>query len=114
MPADVVVRPKRAVTVAEDDDAFVSNWLEKVIARMCDLVDPTDAKPPLRKDALKLLGQDVGRHIIAAGQGTGAVDGNLRGLEELGHDGLAVIGILNYAGRSDGKEGWLTGITGAA
>src|SRR5207237_2197235 len=83
--ADVVVGPDGAGPVAEEDNAFLPDGLEKIVPRVADPVLPPHAEPPSGKDPLRFLGKDLRGDIVAPGQRSGAVNRDLRGLEKLRH-----------------------------
>jgi hypothetical protein len=99
MPTDIVVRTENTGFVAQHNDAFRPDLLQKILARLPDLVFPADAKPAPHKNLLELRCKHLRSNVVAARKGSGAANGDLGRLEKLGHHPLDVSIWLKYGRR---------------
>src|SRR4051794_26858066 len=83
VPADVIVGSKGPLSIAQDNDAFGSHLLEEVVSRRRQAIFPANTEPAPGKDPFGLFLEDLGRHVVVARQGLGAVDRDLSGLQKL-------------------------------
>ena len=101
---DVVVGSENAPPIAQYNDAFRPDLLQKILARLPDLVLPADAKPAAHKDLLELRCKHLGSNVVAAGKGSGAANSDLGRFEKLGHHTLYVSGWFKYGRRHIAAE----------
>src|ERR1035437_7190998 len=68
MPAHVEKRPQRAIFVASNDDAFIRDRAQKIVARRRHLIGAADADPGLAVEAFQFVAEKVGVRVVAGWQ----------------------------------------------
>jgi len=67
VPAHIEKRPQRVTRVTSNDDAFVRNLAQKIVAGRRDLVGASGADPGLAVEALELVAEEIGVSVVAGG-----------------------------------------------
>src|SRR5581483_5029556 len=65
MAAHVEKGSQRATRVASDNDAFIRDLAEKIVARLRNLVDAPGANPTLTVEAFELGAEEIGICVVA-------------------------------------------------
>src|SRR5262245_35699857 len=83
--ADVVERPRFSLPIAQEDQTFTHEVLDKILTRPSDLALMPETEPLAEKDPLPLVGENILRNKIVLGQSPGAGAKTLRRFASCGH-----------------------------